>query len=87
MVAAHKIWHNLDPVVTALTRAGICWRNVGEVVAWNNYSITASAFVRQWRRSSEHWSLLTAVRYDRGGGFFMGSPGFNVATYYVLDLC
>lgn len=84
---AGRIWHDLRPVVRALEAAGVCWRNVGEVVAWNTYSGSARAFVDQWRRSESHWDLLMGRRYDRGGGSWVNRDGRHYATFYVLDTC
>jgi uncharacterized protein YkwD len=82
-----RIWHDLRPVIRALSLAGVCWRNVGEVIAWNNYSGSARAFVDQWRRSPPHWDLLMARRYDRGGGSWVNYYGRHYAVMYVLDTC
>lgn len=87
MYSAKRIWHDLEPVKRALNNSGICWKVVGEVVAWNSHSRTARTFVSQWSKSDSHWPLLMAGRYDRGGGSYVGWNGYNVAAYYVLDLC
>jgi uncharacterized protein YkwD len=87
MAEAGRIWHDLRPVVRALNAAGICWRNVGEVVAWNNYSASAGAFVAQWKASPPHWDLLMGTRYDRGGGSWIIRNGRNYAALYVVDTC
>jgi uncharacterized protein YkwD len=92
MAEAGRLWHDLRPVMRALTSAGICWTNVGEVVAWNNYavgpSLLAAVFISQWRRSPAHWSILMTRRYDRGGGSWKhDSVGRKWAVYYVLDTC
>jgi uncharacterized protein YkwD len=84
---AGRIFHDLTRVMRALNAAGVCWRNVGEAVAWNNYGASARIFIRMWRGSPIHWDMLTARRYDRGGGSWYSRDGLHYATYYVLDLC
>lgn len=87
MARAGRIWHDLRPVMRMLTEAGVCWRNVGEVIAWNTYAGTARAFVDQWHRSAAHWDLLMARRYDTAGGAWIDYSGRHYATFYVLDRC
>jgi hypothetical protein len=87
MGRAGSLWHDLGPVKRALAAARICWRNVGEVVTWNNYSGSGTAFMTQWHSSSTHWSVLMGSRFDRGGGGWSNQGGRHWAVYYVLDLC
>lgn len=86
MAHAKHLWHDLRPVMRALISAGICWHMVGEVLAWNNYSGVATAFVTAWRGSPSHWSILMDRRFDRGGGGWQNRDG-HWAVYYVLDTC
>ena len=90
LAQAGRLWHDLRPVMAAL--AGVCWRNVGEVVAWNNNRLgptaLAAAFLRQWRASPTHWTVLMDRRDDRGGGAWkVDARGRQWAVYYVLDTC
>jgi uncharacterized protein YkwD len=87
MARAGRTWHDLGPVKAALSAAHVCWRLVGEVLAWNNYAATGPAFMAQWKGSPAHWSILTAARYDHGGGAWTGYLGRYYAAYYVIDLC
>jgi hypothetical protein len=91
MVHARRIWHDLRPVMAALERARICWVNVGEVVAWNDFRgidrRKAAFFVSQWHVSAPHWRVLMDRRYTRGGGSWMSGGGRAYATFYVLQLC
>ncbi len=68
MGRAGSLWHDLGPVNRALANAGLCWVNVGEVLAWNNHSGSGTGFMVQWANSPPHWSLLSATRFGRGGG-------------------
>ena len=43
MGRAGSLWHDLGPVKRALSSAGVCWVNVGEVLAWNNHSGSGTA--------------------------------------------
>jgi uncharacterized protein YkwD len=84
MAAQRRIWHDLRPVIRALASSGICWRSVGEVTAWNTYSVRA--FVDQWHRSAAHWHLLMGP-YDTAGGSWTTSDGRHYAVMYVVDRC
>jgi len=89
MAYAGRAWHDLRPVVRALTAAGICWRNVGEVTASTTRIASAKTFMYLWRTlgAETHWPILLATRYDRGGGSWKTVNGRSFAAYYVLDLC
>ena len=87
MGRAGSLWHDLGPVKRALARAGVCWVNVGEVLAWNSHSGSGTGFMAQWAASPSHWSLLTATRFGRGGGSWSRQDGRNWAVYYVVDTC
>lgn len=89
MAASRRIFHtDLSRVARMLNERGICWRWVGEVIAWNNYERSAREFVRQWRVQgpTSHWPILMAPRADWGGGYY-ASVWQNVAVYYVIDRC
>ena len=85
MARAGRLWHDLRPVKAALL--GTCWTNVGEVLAWNDYSGSGTAFVAQWKESPSHWPILMNPRYDRGGGAWTNYLGKHWAVYYTLDTC
>ena len=87
MGRAGRLWHDLGPVKRALANAGVCYRNVGEVVAQNSYSGRGSVFMSQWRRSPAHWSVLMGSGFERGGGGWSNQNGRHWAVYYVVDPC
>ena len=82
--------HNLNPVIRELAKYGVCWRNVGEVLATTNHPPPLAAyFVKLWRTlgAKTHWPILMASRFDRGGGTWRWSGGRAQAVYYVVDIC
>jgi hypothetical protein len=87
MGRAGTMWHYLGPVKRALAAAGVCWGNIGEVLAWTSPYGSGSTFIGQWRTSTTHWSVLMGTRYDRGGGGWSNQGGRSWAVYYMLDLC
>ncbi len=86
MAYAGRLWHDLGPVRRALAREGVCWRVVGEVLAWNDYDASGAAFVEQWRGSPSHGTIITG-RWDRGGGTWVNWADRHWAVFYTLDLC
>ena len=87
MGRAGSLWHDLGPVKRALANAGVCVRNVGEVLAWNSYRGSGATFMAQWDGSPTHRSVLMNSRFDRGGGGWSNQRGRHWAVYYVVDTC
>lgn len=89
MARAGYGFHNIAYVQRKLAAAGVCYRNVGEVIAWTTRTPSASRFISMWRGSSVHWSILTASRYDRAGGSWRAGlyDSRTYSTMLVLDSC
>jgi uncharacterized protein YkwD len=85
---AGRMFHNIAYVTRRLTRAGVCYRNVGEVVAYTTRTPSASRYLSMWWNSTTHRAVLSASRYDRAGGSWRASSnGATYATMLVLDSC
>jgi len=86
---AGRGFHDIAYVARKLNEAGVCYRLIGEAIAWTGWPPTAAHFIGLWRASAPHWSLLSASRYDRSGGSWraalVGSGTY--ATFLVLDSC
>lgn len=81
-------WHDFGPLKAALSAAGVCWTNAGEVVGWRIFQWWgASSWMAAWMDSPSHREVLIDPRYDRGGGGYTGANSFEAAVYYVLDTC
>jgi uncharacterized protein YkwD len=82
--------HNIAYVQRSLQRAGVCYRNVGEVVAWTTRTPSARLFVSMWMGSSIHRGILLNTRYDRAGGSWragIARPAYTYAVTVVMDAC
>lgn len=78
--------HNVAYVRWRLDRAGVCYSNVGEAIAWST-RVTADHFIDIWWASPKHRAVLDGDRYDRGGGSWRASEigRGSYAVYLVLD--
>jgi len=84
--------HNIAYVVRKLNESGICWRNVGEAIAWSTRTPpSATHFIAIWKASPNHWPMLSASRYDRAGGSWhaatVGDLRRTYAVMVVLNTC
>lgn len=87
---AGRMFHNIPYVVRRLSSAGVCFRNVGEVVAYTTAKPSASRYLGLWWASTTHRAVLSATRYERAGGSWRASLTGNGATYatmLTLDGC
>jgi hypothetical protein len=82
--------HWIQYVVRRLNSAGVCWRNVGEAIAWTTATPSASRFLTLWWASDSHRTMLASRIYDRAGGSWRASligDGRTYATLIVADFC
>lgn len=84
--------HNIAYVARKLEEAGVCYRNVGEAIAWSTRNPpSASHFIAIWKKSPNHWPMLSGTRYDRAGGSWhkatTGDLRRTYAVVIVLDSC
>ena len=61
---AGRMFHNIAYVTRRLTRAGVCWRNVGEVVAYTTRSPSASRYLSMWWASDTHRAVQELGRRE-----------------------
>lgn len=83
--------HNIQYVVRRLSSAGVCFRNVGEAIAWTGWPPSAARFINMWRTlgATTHWPMLSSSRYDRAGGSWRASVvgSGTYAVVIVMDAC
>lgn len=86
--------HNIGYVIRRLDDAGVCWRNVGEAIAWTTATGTptqlAERIVDLWHDSPSHWPMLASSIYDRAGGSMrvgIVNPSRTYVVLLVADFC
>ena len=83
MAAADVLAHNLTYVSNRLAQLGVCWTNLGEIIAWekgyptHDYQRT----IDQWWASSGHHAIMVGDYTVAGGSWAVSATG---ATYSVM---
>jgi Cysteine-rich secretory protein family len=89
MVAADRLEHDIDYVTHRLNRAGVCWKGVGEIIAWergypeHDYDRTVLA----WWNSPDHHEIMMGADYNAAGGAWRNGDGgsrYSVMVFAVL---
>lgn len=89
LVRLNRLEHDIDYVTTRLNSAGVCWRGVGEILAWEkgwseyDYSRTA----RAWYDSPTHHDIMLGADYNAAGGAWKSGPDiqhYSVMVFVVL---
>jgi hypothetical protein len=90
LVRLDRLEHDLDYVTHRLNEAGVCWKLVGEILAWErgwpdyDYERTAQA----WFDSDTHRAIMLGDRYNAAGGAWRGTPDMQHYSVMVfVELC
>ncbi|HET8776588.1 MAG TPA: S-layer homology domain-containing protein [Candidatus Limnocylindria bacterium] len=87
LAAAGALIHDLTYVANRLAQLGVCWRSMGEIIAWNT-SGDYEAFVRQWFNSDGHRAIMLDPKYtDAGGSSSRGGNGRYYAVMLFIKGC
>jgi uncharacterized protein YkwD len=90
LAADRQLGHDLDYVVRRLDDAGICWRALGEIVAWNMEpeSTRIERFTAQWYGSDGHRDIMLGSSYTHAGGSWKtGTDGHHYAAMIFVRIC
>lgn len=89
LVKLNYMKHDIDYVTRRLNDAGVCWKGVGEILAWEkgwpdyDYDRTAAA----WYRSDDHRAIMMGDAYNAAGGAWRSGDDmqhFSVMVFAVL---
>jgi hypothetical protein len=90
MVRLNKLEHDIDYVTHRLNDAGVCWKGVGEILAWEkgwsdyDYQRTAQA----WYDSPTHRDIMLGAGYNAAGGAWRSAPDLQHYSVMVfVELC
>ena len=90
MVRLNRLEHDLDYVTHRLNEAGVCWKGVGEILAWErgspdyDYQRTAKA----WFDSPTHHDIMLGEGYNAAGGAWRSAPDAQHYSVMVfVQLC
>jgi hypothetical protein len=90
LVRLNRLEHDLDYVTHRLNEAGVCWKLVGEILAWEkgwtdyDYARTAQA----WFESPTHHDIMLGDRYNAAGGAWRSAPDMQHFSVMVfVELC
>ena len=84
LVGIDRMEHDIDYVTGRLNRAGVCWKGVGEVLAWEkgwpdyDYQRTVTA----WDDSPTHHDIMLGADYNAAGGAW--AAGHDLQHYSVM---
>jgi uncharacterized protein YkwD len=90
MAARRELSHDLDYVKERLAANGVCWRQLGEIIAYNArpWSERVSGFVQQWYASDGHRAIMLGEGYTHAGGSWTtASDGYHYGVMIFVKLC
>jgi uncharacterized protein YkwD len=90
LAAARELGHDFDYLIRRFDEEGICWRALGEIVAWNTASEPErlERFVSQWYNSDPHRAIMLGPDYTHAGGSWKtGSDGRHYAVMVFVKIC
>jgi uncharacterized protein YkwD len=90
LAADRALGHDMEYVKDRLAEEGICWQQLGEIVAWNmaSESERVASFVKQWYNSDGHRAIMLGSGYTHAGGSWKtGSDGRHYAAMVFVKIC
>lgn len=90
LAADRRLGHDFDYLKARLAAEGICWQQLGEIVAYNyaSESERIEKFVNQWYNSAGHWDIMSGTGYTHAGGSWKtGSNGAHYGVMVFVKLC
>jgi uncharacterized protein YkwD len=90
LAADRELGHDMTYVKERLADLGICWQQLGEIVAWNTASSSerVARFVTQWYNSDGHRAIMLGSGYTHAGGSWKtGSDGHHYAAMVFVKIC
>ena len=90
LVRLDRLEHDLDYVTHRLNDAGVCWKLVGEILAWERGSsdYDYGRTVQAWFKSDTHRDIMLGDRYNAAGGAWRGAPDMQHYSVMVfVELC
>jgi uncharacterized protein YkwD len=90
LAAARQLGHDLAYVEERLDANGVCWQQLGEIVAYNGRPADerVARFVYQWHTSDGHRAIMLGEGYTHAGGSWTtGSDGYHYAAMIFVRLC
>jgi uncharacterized protein YkwD len=89
MVAQDRMEHDIEYVIDRLNHAGVCWKGVGEILAWEkgwpDYSYQRTA--KAWYNSPTHRDIMLGTDYNAAGGAWRNGDDmqhYSVMVFVVL---
>ena len=84
LAAARQLGHDFDYVIARLAQEGVCWEQLGEIVAWNTASASErlERFMSQWYNSAPHREIMLSRGFRRAG---VGVRRASHACYVTAD--
>ena len=90
MAARRELSHDIDYVKERLAANGVCWEQLGEIIAYNSRpaSERVARFVHQWYTSDGHRAVMLGAGYTHAGGSWTtASNGYHYAAMIFVKLC
>ena len=84
---ARQLGHDFAYVQARFAQLGICWEQLGEIVAMNS-AADYERFASQWYNSPPHRTIMLGAGYTHvGGSWSTGSDGRHYAVMIFAKLC
>ena len=87
LAAARTLNHNFEYLEARLAEEGVCWQQMGEIVAFNMTG-HYEQFVSEWYQSEPHRAImLDSVYSHAGGSVSRAADGGHYAVMVFVKLC
>jgi hypothetical protein len=89
MVASGKLEHDMDYVFNRLQQSGVCWKGVGEIIAWDSRpEYDYDRTMLQWWNSATHHEILMSAGYNAAGAAWAtAEDGGHYSVMVFVTLC
>jgi hypothetical protein len=90
LVKIDRLEHDIDYVTNRLNKAGVCWKGVGEIIAWERGypDYDYDRVIQAWMDSSTHREILMGDAYNAAGGAWRtGDDGAHYSVMVFVVLC
>lgn len=88
MVSANSMEHDIGYVMDRLNASGVCWKGVGEIIAYTDRSeYSYAGTMLQWWNSPSHRNVLMTPEYNAAGGAWKTATNgrhYSVMVFVVL---
>ncbi|HEX5039103.1 MAG TPA: CAP domain-containing protein [Candidatus Limnocylindria bacterium] len=89
MASRKSMYHDLDYISTRLRQLGVCYSNLGEIIAWESGypSHSYERTMAQWWKSPGHHAIIVGDFNAAGGSWSVGGDGRTYSAMIFIKAC